>query len=147
MVYGQNNCTNPYGYGNFQRPVYYTQPTAFPQAVPQVSAPDPQGGTFNAPSQSGFRVIPVASYDEAKAIPTDFAGDTLILLDLSHGTIYTKALDVSNGTSIFKAFRVQEAVSNDSAEKFDAKSEVEKIKKEIEQLRKEIGTTEKKGRA
>lgn len=127
------------------RPTYYPQPAAFPQTVPAVPQQDAQIGGFNAGGHSGFQVIPVASYDEAKAIPTDFAGNTLILLDLSHGMIYTKGLDVSNGTSVFRAYRIQEAEPTANSNEFDAKGEVERLKKDMDRIKKELGLSEKEG--
>lgn len=142
-MFGQNGYyQSPY---TAARQTYYPQPAAFPQTVPAVPQQDAQMGGFNAGGHSGFQVIPVASYDEAKAIPTDFAGNTLILLDLSHGMIYTKAIDVSNGTSVFRTYRIQEAEPTASSNDFDARSEIEKLKKDLEHVQKELGLTAKEG--
>lgn len=143
-MFGQNGYYQPpYAAA---RPSYYQQPAAFPQTVPAVPQQDAQIGSFNVGGHSsGFQVIPVASYDEAKAIPTDFAGNTLILLDLSHGMIYTKALDTSNGASVFRAYTAQEIAPNPAPSEFDAKGEIEKLKKDMDRIQKELGLNEKEG--
>lgn len=64
-----------------------------------------QGQPGNAqPNQSGLIVRPVASFDEAKAVPTDFSGALTIMPDWAHGYIYAKALG-DNGTPVFRAYR------------------------------------------
>lgn len=76
--YNQNNYGN---YGMMQSQI----PT---QSIAQTSLQGMQTGQgYNYPSnaQNGVRVFSVGSYDEAKAIPTDFSGDMLILTDLYHG--------------------------------------------------------------
>lgn len=78
--YNQNNYGN---YGMMQSQI----PT---QSIAQTSLQGMQTGQgYNYPSnaQNGVRVFSVGSYDEAKAIPTDFSGDMLILTDLYHGRI------------------------------------------------------------
>lgn len=71
----------------------------------QASAQYQQGQPGNAqPNQPGLIVRPVASFDEAKAVPTDFSGALTIMPDWAHGFIYAKALG-DNGTPVFRAYR------------------------------------------
>ena len=64
--------------------------------------PQPQQ---NAPQQ-GYIVRPVASMEEAKAVPTDFSGAITVMTDFFHGMVYTKALNYQDGTSIFNCYRL-----------------------------------------
>lgn len=116
------------------------------QAVPQV----PGQGNYTPNTQIGMRVRPVASYDEAKAVPTDFMGNMLILTDMSHGCIYTKVLDPATGSSIFRTYALvpeqapQPAQSVPTApapatQVYDAKSEIERLRGELEGLKRELG--------
>ena len=58
------------------------------------------------PVQPGYIVRPVASLEEAKAVPTDFSGAVTVMTDFSHGMIYTKALNYQDGTSNFNCYRL-----------------------------------------
>lgn len=115
------------------------------QFVPQV----PGQGSYPASTQTGMRVRPVASYDEAKAVPTDFMGNMLILTDLSHGMIYTKVLDPATGSSIFKAYQLLPEQAPQIAQpltpplpEYDVKSEIEKLRSELLHLKQELGIQE-----
>lgn len=112
------------------------------QFVPQV----PGQGNYPPSTQTAMRVRPVASYDEAKAVPTDFMGNMLILTDLSHGMIYTKVLDPSTGSSIFRAYQLlpEQApqvapVPMSQEPAFDFKGEVEKLRAELNAIKHELG--------
>lgn len=98
------------------------------------SNPNPNTGNYS------YQVVPVASYDEAKAIPTNFMGGTTILTDFSHGMIYTKTLDVNTGNSVFQAFKYvpEEPVAPLESE-YDVKSEIEKLKQELAHICQELG--------
>lgn len=75
---------------------------AQPPNVPQGIASPP------VQAQSGGNIIvrPVASIEEAKAVPTDFTGAMTILTDFSHGAIYTKVLNYQDGTAVFNRYRL-----------------------------------------
>lgn len=119
------------------------------QAVPQV----PGQGNYTPNTQIGMRVRPVASYDEAKAVPTDFMGNMLILTDLSHGCIYTKVLDPATGSSIFRTYALApeqapaQPIQTPPAEMtpatpiYDAKGEIERLKSELDSIKRELGIT------
>lgn len=121
-----------------QSPNFGPQPSQFvPQGVSQ--------GNYPAQAQNNMRVRPVASYDEAKAVPTDFMGNILILTDLSHGMIYTKVLDPSTGSSVFKTYQVvpeQPPTAPEQVPTYDAKGEIEKLRGELNVLKKELGLSE-----
>ena len=72
-----------------------------PQPGGQVQAPTQPPARQDAPNVI-FR--PVASFDEAKAVPTDFSGALTIMPDWAHGYIYAKALG-DNGAPVFRTYR------------------------------------------
>ena len=100
-------------------PTYFppgsTVPAAYPpqpdrqQGQPMTGAWASQGWS-NQPhptaqlDPSGVIVRPVASYDEAKAVPTDFSGALTIMPDWAHSFIYAKAMG-DKGTPVFRAYR------------------------------------------
>lgn len=117
-----------------------------PQGVPQV----PNQGMYTPTQQMGFRVRPVGSYDEAKAVPTDFLGNMLVLTDLSHGKIYTKVLDPSTGSPIFKSYSLDIEANADVPQSntdtleplYNAKAEIESIRAELNSIKEELGIKE-----
>lgn len=148
--YNQNNYGN---YGMMQSQI----PT---QSIAQTSLQGMQTGQgYNYPSnaQNGVRVFSVGSYDEAKAIPTDFSGDMLILTDLYHGRIYTKVYDAGLKESIFRVYQVinpntqqpqiegtQQVITaqqeqNPVTPMYDPKPDIKNIYSEIENIKKELG--------
>lgn len=98
MAYGQPN----YGY-----PPAPMGNTYLPQQRQQLdlSFQMPSQPQQNA-TQPGYIVRPVASLEEAKAVPTDFSGAITVLTDFSHGMVYTKNLNYQDGTSIFNCYRL-----------------------------------------
>ena len=69
----------------------------FQQRMPQYghyySPPMVSGAAqIQQPAEQQIICRPVASIEEARAIPTDFSGALMILPDLSHGMVYTKQL-------------------------------------------------------
>lgn len=124
--------------------------------VPQSQNFDPRGlstslqgaGRVNYPpqTQNGLRVLPVASYDEAKAVPTDFMGNTLVMTDLSHGYIYTKIFDPNTGSSIFHAYqRIPEQMAPQPEQQpptqpqYDARADIEALRNELNGIKHELG--------
>ena len=112
------------------------------------------GGQAQAPDQPPARqeqpgVIfrPVASFDEAKAVPTDFSGALTIMPDWIHGYIYAKALG-ENGAPVFRAYRDVDAppaqtVPQPTAEPAPAVAyapleELERLRREVAALREEL---------
>lgn len=129
-------------------PSISSQAPQAPNFGPQTSPYVPQGvgqGNYTPQAQNSMRVRPVASYDEAKAVPTDFMGNMLILTDLSHGMIYTKVLDPSTGSSVFRTYQLvpeQVAPAPEQTPPYDAKGEIEKLRGELNVLKKELGIGE-----
>lgn len=97
--------------------------------------------------QPGLIVRPVASFDEAKAVPTDFSGALTIMPDWAHGYIYAKALG-DNGTPVFRAYRdvdlsVAPAAPQPPAEtartvEYAPLEELEQLREEVKALRDEL---------
>lgn len=103
-----------------------------PMAVPQVQ-------------QDPFKVIPVASVEEATAIPTDFMGATMILPDFAHKAIYTKTFNPNTGLPIFLTFRLEETLQANSqpiASDYDPKTEIEKLYSELEGIKTRLAAME-----
>lgn len=107
-----------------------------------------QGQPGNAqPNQPGLIVRPVASFDEAKAVPTDFSGALTIMPDWAHGFIYAKALG-DNGTPVFRAYRDVDFSSAQAAPQPPAEptpaveyaplEELERLRQEVNSLREEL---------
>lgn len=110
------------------------------------------GGQVQAPAQPPARqeqpsVIfrPVASFDEAKAVPTDFSGALTIMPDWSHGYIYAKALG-DDGSPIFRSYRYEPPQATTAAPvpipegTYAPLETVECLRCEVEKLRQELDT-------
>lgn len=103
-----------------------------------------QQGQGGQPNQPGLIVRPVASFDEAKAVPTDFSGALTIMPDWGHGYIYAKALG-DNGTPVFRAYRAVDAAPANPpaaeaapAVEYAPLEELERLRGEVEALREEL---------
>lgn len=110
-------------------PAQYSQPPA----QPQPSARTEQPGVI-------FR--PVASYDEAKAVPTDFSGALIIMLDWAHGCIYTKALG-DDGNPLFRTYRYDPPFAAPAAApvpsvEYAPLEEVARLRQELEAIKQEL---------
>lgn len=119
-----------------------------PGGSAQAPAQYQQGQPGNSqPNQPGLIVRPVASFDEAKAVPTDFSGALTIMPDWAHGYIYAKALG-DNGTPVFRAYRDVDFSSAQAAPQPPAEpartveyatlEELERLREEVEALRQEL---------
>lgn len=106
-------------------------------------------GVYTSAPQMGVQVRPVASYDEAKAVPTDFMGNMTIMPDYAHGYIYTKILNPHTGGPIFNVYRqvtIPEHIQPIPPEVpetpvYDAKSEIEQLRAELDSIKHELGIT------
>lgn len=135
---------------------YYMQPWQMTQ--PSVNIPRPMPNTqamqnSPLPMQSAFKLIPVASYDEAIAVPTDFMGNMLLMPDLSHGFIYTKVFNPNTGGSIFNRYKyippdTQPEEKPDDTPKIDyvPLADFEALKAELNRIKEELGITDKEGK-
>lgn len=119
--------------------------------VPQ-TPPTPPPQPPARQEQPGVIFRPVASFDEAKAVPTDFSGALTIMPDWSHGYIYAKALG-DNGTPVFRTYRdvdyspvqtppPQTVADSAFSENYATKDDLDEIWKELHHLRDDL-TTEK----
>ena len=104
-----------YPYVQYQPPVWgnYAQAPAnwnMPPSAPQQPLQAVSTTSVNTQpiSQNGFVCRPVASEEEGRAVATDFSGLITVMPDFSHGSIYTKVLDPTTGSSVFRVYR-QEA--------------------------------------
>lgn len=131
-------------------------PSGYVPGVPPGVQPNPNQGMYAPTPQMGFKVRPVGSYDEAKAVPTDFLGNMLVLTDLSHGKIYTKVLDPATGSPIFKSYSLDPDTiqaepqsqpqpiehTEPQAPPYDAKSEIDRLRTELNHIKQELGIKE-----
>lgn len=107
-----NYAQPSYGYGQAFNP-YQTMPQNGSQASVQ-SIPMQQSVVSAPVSQPGFVCRPVASKEEAKAVPTDFQGNILVMTDFPNNAIYTKALNPATGSAQFETYqRVIEQETSD----------------------------------
>lgn len=111
---------------------YYPQNnmrSPLPQIQPPLAVQQPQ--------QEPFKVIPVASIEEATAIPTDFMGATMLLPDFAHKAIYTKTFNPNTGASVFLTFKMDEMQANAQPmpASYDPKTEIDRLSAELEEIK------------
>lgn len=112
------------------RPLENTRPwtdnSYAPRGIPQTPA---QSQPAAAAEQPSVVVTRVASYDEAKAVPTDFSGVLRLMLDWSHGYIYAKALG-DDGAPVFRKFRFEPEAPAPAPAVYVTKDEAERLVQE-----------------
>ena len=129
----------PYGY---QSPSY----GGYPPYLPRESCPAPVQGipagnpvqavqTGQPSGQPGMICRPVASEEEARAVPTDFSGATLVLTDFGHGRVYTKALNYMDGSAIFQVYQLTAPTPPAPPAEYAGKEELEALRAEVAALR------------
>ena len=99
-------------------------------------------------TQSNFYCRPVASREEALAVPVDFMGNPMFFPDLAHGVIYVKQFNTTNGTADLFEFHGQQkqtsAPSFAPLDEFNATKEtIGQLKETILQLQSEIDQLKK----
>ena len=115
--------------------------------VPQ-TPPTPPPQPPARQEQPGVIFRPVASFDEAKAVPTDFSGALTIMPDWAHGYIYAKALG-DNGNPVFRAYRdvdyspvqtppLQTVAAPAPAMEYAPLEELERLRQDVNALREEL---------
>lgn len=134
-----------YGY-----PTYMPQAGAYngyaPQGQGMQQAPMPiQGGAAQSvpamqPQQPNVLFRPVASEEEARAVPADFSGAVTIMPDFAHGRIYTNMLNQNDGTTIFNIFAVQPPAP---PVEYAPIGTVQALAAEIEQLKQALAAPDK----
>ena len=81
----------------------------------------------------------MASYDEAKAIPTDYMGNVILMPDFAHGMIYAKALDANTGNPIFQRFRfAPEQPDISMVGGYDPRPDLDRVRQDVAALRAEL---------
>lgn len=104
------------GYG-YQQPMAQQRPAMQPQ-----------------PTTSGFICRPVASEEEARAFPTDFTGSTLVLVDAAHNRIYTKALNMMDGSAVFTVYQGTEQAQPAPPMEYAPMRMVQDIRRDLDDL-------------
>lgn len=110
--------------------VMQQQPYGGYQFQPQQRQTIPQAQTM-----SGYICRPVASEEEARAIPTDFSGATLVMVDAAHNRIYTKSLNIYDGSAVFTAFDGPKQHPVQAPVEYAPMSAVSALRTELEELK------------
>ncbi len=97
---------------------------------------------------SNYICRPVASEEEARAVPTDFSGATIVMVDTAHGSIYTKSLNPMDGSAMFATYRYSAPVPpvQDQKIAFAPMDELEKLRQEVADLRTAVQTKRQTGK-
>lgn len=103
-------------------------------------------------TQSNFYCRPVASREEALAVPVDFMGSPMFFPDLAHNVVYMKRFNTNTGSAdVFEFHGTQQEAPKDMAPAFapldefmSMKDTIAQLKEEIERLKKPAGRTVKK---
>lgn len=92
--------------------------------------------------QANYICRPVASEEEARAVPTDFTGATIVMVDTAHGSIYTKSLNPMDGSAMFSTYRYTEPAppAQEQPKVFAPMEELEKLRQEVANLRAAVQT-------
>ena len=59
------------------------------------------------PQQPSIKVRPGASEEEARGVPVEFDGSLILLPDMAHGAIYSKQLNMQDGSAIFRRYMME----------------------------------------
>lgn len=100
-----------------------------------------QSQQMTSQTEPGIICRPVASIEEAKAIPTDFNGNLMVLPDVSHGMIHTKQLNYQDGRAIFKTYLLnsnEPKPEEPPAMEFASVDDLESLKVEIARLKEQL---------
>ncbi len=133
-----------YGY-----PTHMPQPGAYPDAysvgtsISQQPSPGIVQGCGMPPQQPNVLFRPVASEEEARAVPTDFSGAVTIMTDFAHGRIYTKALNQNDGSSVFQVYAFQPPAPPAPPVEYAPIGTVQALAAEIEQLKQALAAPDK----
>lgn len=150
-----------YGYPAYQPPMYQVpNPAPYQQQIgsmpPQYQQQAPQqpvqAQMQPQTNQSQPNVIcrPVASEEEARGVPTDFSGATIVMTDVAHGKIYTKCLDYRDGSALFNTYQLVQPQAPPAAEaepipavEYAPRAELDSLRAELEALRAELEESKK----
>ena len=122
-----------------------------PQYMPQYQQPMPRAATPYSPIMS----VPVASEQEAMAVPTDFTGALQVMVDQAHGMIYTKQLSPQTGAAVFGRYALQpetppapeRAPATIQGESPVTREEFQRLRKDLDDLFEMITKPDKGGTA
>ena len=135
MAYGYPSYTGQYG--GF--PSQYTNTPAQQVQSPQMA---------QAPQPALPTVRPVASIEEARAVPTDLmSGALTIMPDVLHGFIYTKQFNVQTGSADFYAYQRVQMQDTPKVPEVDLsgyvpRGEFDELKKRFNTLCDQLGGTQ-----
>ncbi len=138
-------------YSNYTyQPTYTGSPDLYKQREMQYY-PQSYMQSFPVPTtEPTISCRPVASIDEAKAIPIDFSGNLMVFPDISHGMIYTKQLNVSDGSAIFKIYSLtqpqEQNIQTIEQPEYVLKSDFDKLKSDFESLLNQLSPTQPIGK-
>lgn len=122
-------------YGNPANP-YQQRIDQLQQYGQQFQQPQP---VAPAPQQAGFiKGRPVTSEEEARGVPVDFDGSVMVFPDASHGMIYTKQLNMQDGSAIFRTYRQIDSPAQgaqpEPAKEYAEKDEVDQLRQQVAYL-------------
>lgn len=132
---------------NYPQYSYQPQPMSFqPQGMgyqpqmPPVYQPPQYPAAQQQNQQEQFYCRPVASAEEARAVPVDFNGKPMLFPQLNAGRIYVKIFDPGSGSAIFREFRMAEPEAEPQAPavSFAPMSVVEEMRQTIAELQNEV---------
>ena len=122
-------------------PAYQYQPQ-MPQFGQQMYQPyqQPLYPLQTQQPQEQFYCRPVASAEEARAVPVDFNGKPMLFPQLNAGRIYVKIFDPGSGSAIFREFRMAETETEAQAPAvaFTPMSTVEQLSQTVAELQAEV---------
>lgn len=100
----------------------------------------PQYPAVQQPNQQEqFYCRPVASAEEARAVPVDFNGKPMLFPQLNAGRIYVKIFDPGSGSAIFREFRmVEPEAETQNSVAFAPMSELEGLRAMVVELQNEL---------
>lgn len=128
---------------------YQQQINSMPLQYQQQPAQLPQ---MQQVGQSQPNVIcrPVASEEEARGVPTDFSGATLVLTNFGGGKIYCKSLNYQDGSAIFRTFqevseqkKAADTIVPAAEIEYAPRAELDSLRAELESLRAELEESKK----
>ena len=130
----------PYGYQPYRMGNYGQQPMYQPYQTYQQTQPQ-QNQQQTTAQQEQFYCRPVASAEEARAVPVDFGGKPMFFTQLNAGKIYLKLFDTGSGSAIFREFRIvdhQPEAPAQGAVAFAPMSELEQLRAAVAELQNEV---------
>ena len=146
MSYPQYNYP---AFGGYNPVTPYAPRMEAPQGFQQPTQPAQQPQSVATPPS--FVCRPVASSEEAMAIPVDFMGNPMFFPDLAHGVIYVKRFNTQTGSAdLFEYYaRPAERRTEGSQDTvaFAPLNDLMDLKDTVDQLRKDVDGLKKPAKA